>query len=276
MRRYRVGLCGWSIALALCAAAATGEDGATTMNETATVFISKSIEVNGTVCPYAVFVPPGYTPEKAWPLIVFLHGSGERGDDGLHQTEVGIGPALRDRPEQFPAIVLLPQCPRDLFWNVVLEHIEAAMARAMEDYNIDPDRVYLTGISMGGYGTWLWGATKTDTFAALMPICGGGHVLDISLISKKPIGRRFGSFESRVKKLATIPIWTFHGADDDTVPPRCSRQMVEAVNAAGGDVRYTEFEDTGHNSWDKAYAHEEAIRWLFDQRRSAREAGAKN
>lgn len=266
--------CGVSVAMG--AISAMGEEAVSTMSSTTIEFISMPIEKNGTVCPCAVYVPPDYTPDKAWPLIVFLHGSGERGDDGVLQTEVGIGPALRQHPERYPAVVLLPQCPRDLFWNVVLEHIEAAMTQAMEQYNIDRDRIYLTGISMGGYGTWLWGAMKTDTFAALMPVCGGGHVLDISLISKKAIGKCFGTFEDRVEKLATIPIWAFHGADDDTVPPRCSREMVELVKAAGGNVHYTEFEGTGHNSWDQAYAHEEALQWLFEQRKSAREMSTKD
>ncbi|MBP8130630.1 MAG: prolyl oligopeptidase family serine peptidase [Candidatus Hydrogenedentes bacterium] len=276
MQRVTIIVYGCAACAALSAAPATQEDAVSAMSNTAVSFTSMPIEKRGTVCPVAVWLPPDYTADQAWPLVVFLHGSGERGDDGLLQTTVGIGPALQQHPERFPAVVLLPQCPRDLFWSEVLEHIEAAMEQAKERYNIDRDRVYLTGISMGGYGTWLWGAMKTDSFAALMPICGGGHVMDISLISKRAIGKYFGTFEDRIERLATVPIWAFHGADDDTVPPRCSREMVERVKAAGGDVHYTEFEGTGHNSWDQAYAHEEALQWLFSQRKSGRETGVKD
>jgi predicted peptidase len=115
-------------------------------------------------------------------------------------------------------------------------------------YTIDPKRIYLTGLSMGGFGTWGFAPSHIDTFAALMPICGGGSKKDAPALAK-------------------LPIWAFHGGDDETVPAEKSREMVEAVKAAGGKVKYTEYPGVGHNSWDAAYGDPEAIEWLLKQRK---------
>lgn len=211
-----------------------------------TGFINKTMEVRDEERAYAVYVPRNYDPSKPWPLIVFLHGAGERGDDGLLQTEVGLPSAIRRNAERFPAVVVMPQCPEGVWWDKAIEDIERAYALTCEEYNIDPDRIYLTGLSMGGYATWQYGARRIDRWAALIPICGGGNVEDAPV-------------------LASVPIWAFHGADDETVKPEESRKMVEAVKQAGGDIQYTEFEDTGHNSWDQAYRNKKVIRWLFKQ-----------
>lgn len=230
-----------------------------------TGFLNKCIEVEGEPFRYVVYVPYEYDESKAWPMIVFLHGAGERGSDGLIQTEVGIGTALRRYPGRYPAIVLMPQCPGGAFFDQIVPAMEAAIEKTREEYRIDDKRIYLTGLSMGGYGTWLWGALRTDLFAALMPICGGGDIEEILRLADRNAGYDFGTLEDCVQALAKIPIWAFHGADDEAVPPEKSRQMVELVRAAGGDAQYTEFPETGHNSWDKAYAHRKAIQWLFSQ-----------
>lgn len=231
-----------------------------------TGFLNKSLDNGALMKRYVVYVPYGYTPEKAWPMIMFLHGAGERGRDGLLQTEVGLGAAIRRHADRWPAIVVMPQCPENMFYDALFDDIERAMNRTFEEYNIDRKRVYLTGLSMGGYGTWIWGALKTDTFAALMPICGGGEIMDIKMKIGASGGKEtYGTLDERVKKLAQVPIWAFHGADDDVVSPERSRKMVKLVKAAGGDVQYTEFPKTGHNSWDQAYNLEKAIDWLFAQ-----------
>lgn len=235
--------------------------------ELATGFINKYLLFEGTPHRYVVYVPYTYTPSKAWPLIVFLHGAGERGSDGLLQTEVGIGTAIRRFPDRFPAIVLFPQCPNDEFWDVMFAPIEHMMACTRDEYAIDPSRIYLTGLSMGAYGAWLWASMRPDTFAALMPICGGGNVEEIAARLGRSLAGDYGAPEERIRRLATLPTWVFHGADDPTVPVERSREMVAALKAAGGNVQYTEFPNTGHNSWDPAYTHKEAIRWLFKQRR---------
>lgn len=232
-----------------------------------TGFLKKTIRVNDTEARYVVYVPADYTPDKAWPLIVFLHGAGERGDDGEVHAKVGIGPAIEQHPERFPAIVLMPQCPDDTVWNTTHDVLDAQMGWARATYNIDAHRIYLTGLSMGGYGTWLWGAIKTDTIAALIPICGGGDPYDIQRLLKVGGGNPYGSMASRLRALATVPIWAFHGGADGVVPPERSRSMVEAIKARGGNIQYTEYEGVGHNSWDATYGNPEAIAWLFNQRK---------
>lgn len=232
-----------------------------------TGFLDKTVTVEGKAARYALYVPDDYDPEKSWPLIVFLHGAGERGDDNLLQTEVGIASAIRLHRDWFPALVLMPQCPEKVFWDAAIPTIEAALAQTREDYNVNDKAITLTGLSLGGYATWIWGSTKTDTFAALMPVCGGGNLLDLKTILPIVDDKAFGSIDDRVRNLSKVPIWAFHGADDDVVPPARSRDMVERVKKAGGDVRYKEFEETGHNSWDQAYGYKRAIAWLLKQRK---------
>ncbi|MFM2124622.1 MAG: hypothetical protein RL328_1073, partial [Acidobacteriota bacterium] len=152
-----------------------------------TGFINKTTTVEGATRRHVVYVPHDYDPAKAWPLILFLHGAGERGDDGLLQTEVGLPAAIRKHPERFPAIVVIPQCPADQFWDRILPELDAVMADAQASYTIDPKRVYLTGLSMGGYGCWTWGADNVERFAAILPVCGGGVPEDMNRICKEPI-----------------------------------------------------------------------------------------
>lgn len=211
-------------------------------------FITKQLALRGSKRRYAVYVPENYNDNVPWPVILFLHGRGERGDDGAKQTEVGIGTAIRRWPERFPALVVFPQCPKDRFWDRAGEDIDAAFNMTLEEYRTDPTRYYLTGISMGGFGTWGYGARHADRFAALLPVCGGWDVED-------------------AQRLASLPIWAFHGADDATVPAQASQRMVAAVEDAGGDVRYTEYPGVGHQSWDRTYSDPEVIAWLFAQSR---------
>ncbi len=213
-----------------------------------TGFINKTMSVGAKTRRYVVYVPHEYDATKAWPLIVFLHGAGERGDDGLMPTEVGLGSAIRRHVERFPCVVVMPQCPDGMYWDKAFRDIDEAIARTEIEYAIDPARVYLTGISMGGYATWIYGAAQADRFAALLPICGGGKIED-------------------APALATLPIWAFHGDKDETVLPEESRKMVHAVKKAGGKAWYTEYHDIGHNSWDKAYNDPKAIKWLLKQRK---------
>ncbi|MCL4691750.1 MAG: dienelactone hydrolase family protein [Candidatus Hydrogenedentes bacterium] len=211
-------------------------------------FITKTMDVGGVSRAYVVYVPEDYTPAKEWPLVVFLHGMGERGSDGLIQSEVGIGTAIRRHEDWFPCIVVMPQCPKDKIWTSAFDHIDAAIQYAKADYRIDESQILLTGLSMGGFGTWAYGALHADTLAALMPVCGGGQ-------------------EEDAPALAKVPIWAFHGAVDSVVSADESRSMVEAVKAAGGEVRYTEYPEVDHNSWDRAYGDADAIAWLLAQQK---------
>ena len=232
----------------------------------ATGFLNEAVTVDGTEHRYVLYVPRDYAADRAWPLVVFLHGAGERGADGLKQSDVGIGRAIRLNPERFPCLVLMPQCPEEHFWDSMIPAIEAMMEKAKAAYTVDVKRVTLTGLSMGGYGAWIWGPVKKDVFAAFMPICGGGSFADIRRFCPKAGEDVFPSMEERGKLLADRPVWAFHGKDDDVVPPFRTRQMVRAVEKAGGKPRLTEYPGTGHNSWDQAYGDPEAVAWLLAQK----------
>jgi predicted peptidase len=222
-------------------------------------FLLKSIEIDGQSVVYSVYVPPEYTHERPWPVILFLHGAGERGADGLLPTEVGIASAIRRHRDWFPAIVVIPQCAaEDVWWS------EGMMSRALRcveavsrEYHLDPQRLYLTGLSLGGAGTWHLGARAARHFAALVPICG---FIDLGPSS---------GVEPRIaRELRDTPVWVFHGGQDDRVPVIKSREMVAALRAAGGNVQYTEYPNGGHNVWDQAYADPTLWRWLFAQRKT--------
>ena len=224
-------------------------------------FIIKHVEVNGRTQPYTLYVPPEYDPAVPWPMIVFLHGNGERGSDGWRHTDIGIGSAIRFYPEQFPCLVLMPQIPFGMVWGDretrILGHSEdgtvfsdAAIEAVIQDYNVDVNRVSLTGLSMGGYGVWFYGAARNDFWSAVVPIAGGGRLSDAD-------------------ELAEVPVWAFHNRYDRTVEVDETRRMVAAVRAAGGDVLYTEFEARGHNAWDPAYANPAVINWMLSQTRDA-------
>ncbi|MBI2501771.1 MAG: prolyl oligopeptidase family serine peptidase [Candidatus Latescibacteria bacterium] len=200
---------------------------------------------------YLLFVPKGYGQDskKKWPLVLFLHGAGERGDS-LDLVKVhGIPKIVEEQPD-FPAIAISPQCPQDGWWGaeLQLDALEGLLDQVIRKYRVDPDRVYLTGLSMGGYGTWALALRQPKRFAALVPICGGGD-------------------STRASLLKDVPVWIFHGAKDDTVPPEESQKMYEALKVCGGNVRFTLYPEADHLSWVPAYADPALYDWLFQQRR---------
>jgi predicted peptidase len=203
---------------------------------------------------YVVFVPLDYKGDRPYPLILFLHGLGECGTDGK-QVNVGLGPAIVKREKTFPFITLFPQAvkpTREIFNTWLPDQPDGKRALAMLDivqkqYNVDPRRVYLTGLSMGGFGTWGLAAAYPERWAALAPVCGGGD-------------------PRQIEKVKHIPCWCFHGDKDDAVPVKYSRQMIEALKAAGAQPNYDEYKDVGHNSWDRAYDTPELYEWLLKQR----------
>ena len=203
---------------------------------------------------YAVYLPPGHSAGRPWPAALFLHGIGERGEDGVGPTRVGIGPALLVRPEIAPLVVVLPQCHPALDWRdpAMEQGALAALDETIAEHGIDTTRVYLTGISMGGIGAWRIGASHPERFAAVVPICG------------------IGDPTTQVKPLQGTPVWCFHGSNDAVIPAECSRDMVEALRRAGGEVRYSEYEGVGHDSWTQAYGEPELYRWLLERRKPAR------
>lgn len=188
------------------------------------------------------------------PLIIYLHGSSRRGTDPSLVKANGIPPLL-DEDEDFDFIVASPQALNNFPWQISWrpDDLILLLDHLLENYEIDPDRVYLTGLSMGGYGTWACSADYPERFAAAIPICGGGD---------PAWGEAFGD----------LPIWAFHGDEDRVVPAERSVEMVEAVKAAGGNAKLTLYPGVGHDSYTRTYANPETFRWLLEQKRSARPA----
>jgi predicted peptidase len=206
--------------------------------------------------PYAVYLPPGYSEAKAWPVILFLHGFGERGDDGVSQTR-GICAFLRRNADRFPCLVVMPQMPRAYVrWSGVMNDMALkALDEVVRKYHGDRQRLYLTGCSMGGGGCWRMAALHPDRFAAVTPLC--GHT----------------DPAAQAPALRSLPIWAFHGAADPLVPVRYSRAMVNAIRAEGNTrIRYTEYPGVHHNCWDRTYSDPKVIAWLLAQRRSSVDA----
>jgi len=235
-----------------------------------TGFLNRAVTVDRVAYRYQVYVPKEWSSDTKWPVILFLHGAGERGDDGLVQTEVGIGTALRRFSMRFPAIVVMPQCRKTRWWTEgdMQAQALAALAQSMTEFNGDKDRVYLTGISMGGYGTWKMASDNPTRFAAIAPVCGGIRPPAIANVpaGSAPPADAPDPYLDTAKRLATVPVWIFHGGDDKIVPVAESRKMNEALKSVNGNVKYTEYDGVTHNSWDKAYAEAELMTWLLSQK----------
>jgi predicted peptidase len=196
---------------------------------------------------YLLYLPAGYDDEKkVWPLLVFLHGSGERGDD-LEKVKVHGPPKLIAEGKPLPFIVVSPQAPRRR-WDPAT--LNALLDDLVAKHRVDKNRIYLTGLSMGGAGTWTLAGAYPERFAAIVPICGGGDPAD-------------------APKLKDIPVWVFHGAKDEAVPVSRSEEMVKALREAGATtVEFTVYPDAEHDSWTDTYANPKLYEWLLQQRRT--------
>src|ERR1041385_2769539 len=204
---------------------------------------------------YLLFLPEGYSSEsdKKWPLMLFLHGAGERGSD-VSKVKVHGPPKIVEEKKDFPFIVVSPQCPADSWWRPY--ELIGLLDEIQKNYHVDPDRVYLTGLSMGGFGTWDLVSQYPQRFAAIAPICGGGN-------------------PAMVRRIKDIPVWVFHGDSDHTVPVARSDEMVEALKKVGADVKYTRYEGVDHDSWTRTYANEELYQWMLSHKRGEKKtAGA--
>ena len=234
-----------------------------------TGFLDRSIALGGRSYHYQVYVPADYATKPSWPAILFLHGAGERGDDGLLQTNVGLAPAIRQNPSRYPAIVVFPQVPRDSQWvGMPGDMAVAALQQTIREFHVDPRRVYLTGLSMGGHGTWYVAYQHPELFAAVVPICGWVREFPQFRGSVPAVpGDSAAVMPNLVQRLGKTPIWIFHGEVDQVVNVSGSREPAAALKAAGADVHYTELLGLNHNSWDAAYASDEFVHWLFAQRR---------
>jgi len=194
---------------------------------------------------YWMFAPAALNKQEKWPLMLFLHGAGERGDD-LDAVKVWGPPKRVAEHTDFPFLLVSPQCPANERWDVEL--LAAWVEKLSERLPIDPDRRYITGLSMGGYGTWGLLGSHAELFAAAVPICGGGD-------------------PESAKNMVGVPIWAFHGDKDTSVCLLYSEQMVEAVKQAGGSAKLTIYPGVGHNSWSETYANPAVYEWLLSHKK---------
>lgn len=216
---------------------------------------------SGTEMPYRLFIPDDYDPSISYPIIMYLHGGAGAGNDNLKQISGGNTNGTHvwitsENQKNYPCFVIAPQLLGFNRWNdpdsirlSLYAQLSVDLLEALKkEFNIDQGRVYLTGQSRGGYGTWDVITKRPDLFAAAVPLCGGGN-------------------PRAVEAIRNLPVWAFHGALDTTVPVENSRKMVDALRSIGGNIKYTEYPDVEHSVWHKAYFEPELITWLFAQKR---------
>ena len=206
--------------------------------------IRKSVTLN-----YLLYLPSGYGQDTSmrWPLILFLHGAGERGSD-LEKVKAYGPPRLVSEGQELPFIIVSPQAPERTTWDP--DALNALLDEIVGHYAVDEGRIYLTGVSMGGAGAWRLASAYPERFAAIAPICGVGD-------------------PSTARRLATIPTWVFHGAKDDLVPLQASQEMVDALREVGNAAKFTIYPDAGHDSWTPTYNNPALFDWFLNQKRQA-------
>jgi predicted peptidase len=243
-----------------------------TFSQDVSLYRKSEFNYGNNMLPYRILFPQNYDSTKKYPLVLFLHGAGERGSDNEKQLTHGAKLFLDSlNRKKFPGIVLFPQCPENEFWAAVkmdrskqpyqfefdyaapanwpLAAANALVQKLVADGAVDEKRVYITGLSMGGMGTFESVYRYPKLYAAALPICGGGNT---------------NLYDARVKK---VPFWVFHGAADAVVDVKLSQQMVQRLQQLKMHVKYSEYPGVNHNSWDNAFAEPDYLKWMFQQRK---------
>ena len=224
-----------------------------------TGFLNKDITVAGKTYRYVVYVPHDYDASKPSPAIVFLHGAGECGTDGLKHVGQGIGTAIMHDASAWPFVVVMPQKPEvGKQWEDYDAAVMEMLKATEHEYTVDTNRVYLTGLSQGGHGTWTLGAKHADIWAAIAPICGYGNSGHDGKVEVP---------DGLVDRVKALPIWAFHGDADSAVSVEHTKKIIASLQAASADAKATIYPGVNHNSWDKAYREEHLGEWFLQHAR---------
>ena len=244
-----------------------------------TGFLNRKVELHGASYRFQVYLPQEWRREdhRQWPVILFLHGRGERGSEGMWQTQIGLPQAVRDHPERWPFVIVMPQCPLANYWTdpEMQAMAMAALDQETEEFHLDTERSYLTGLSMGGYGAWELARLHPRRWAAVA-IAAGGVFWSYAPERWQEAATLPAEYARAVGRL---PLWLFHGAEDTMVAPRQSEMLFEAVKAAGGNVRLWIYQGLKHDCWTRAYNEPELPRWLLSHKnegsQNGRQGGAR-
>ena len=235
-----------SLALGICTLGSVIAMGGEKPGEQCEATLCRKVEAR---LNYLLYLPKDYEQQESWPLLMFLHGVGERGNN-LELVKKHGPPKLIAAGKEFPFIVISPQCPDTQWWEPV--SLTALLDEVTEKYKVDADRVYVTGLSMGGFGTWRLAAYTPERLAAIVPICGGGE--------------KFWT-----KSFPRLPVWAFHGDQDGAVPLNRSQIMVDELRVNGGSPKLTIYPGVGHDSWTQTYENPEVYEWLLKHKRGKQE-----
>jgi pimeloyl-ACP methyl ester carboxylesterase len=231
-----------------------------------TGFLNRRIELHGVTYRFQVYLPEEWRRDdhKLWPIILALHGRGERGSEGMWQTQIGLPQEVRDHPDRWPFVIVMPQCPLESLWTDpdMVAMALAALDRETEEFHGDLERTYLTGLSLGGYGAWELARLYPHRWAAIA-ICSSGVFWSYAPERWQEVATLPAEY---ARALGRTPVWLFHGVDDPVVPPRQSELMFEAFKAAGGHVRLWLYQGIKHDCWTRAYNEPELPRWLLAHR----------
>jgi predicted esterase len=231
-----------------------------------TGFLNRKVESHGTIYRFQVYLPEDWKRDdgRQWPIILFLHGRGERGSEGMWQTQIGLPEAVRNHPDRWPFVIVMPQCPQDAHWTdpAMLDLAMTALDQESAEFHGDPAKTYLTGLSMGGYGAWELARLHPHRWTAIVMASSGvfwsydpERWQEASVLPAEYAGA-----------LGHTPVWLFHGSLDPVVAPRQSELMFDAFKAAGGNIRLWIYQGLKHDSWTRAYDEPDLPRWLLEHR----------
>lgn len=252
-----------ALAISLMLAATAGaQNGAT--GPVATGYLSRTLKADGHEYKYVVYVPREYgtKPETKWPIILFMHGSGECGEDGWKQVVQGIGSAMLWDSAKWPFVVIFPQKPDvNKQWEDYDAPVMAMLAATEKEFSIDARRRYLTGLSQGGHGTWMFAENHPETWAAIAPICA-------YVTRKYDSAEPDASYAKLAQKIKGIPTWAFHGDADKSVPVGATKLILSELEKAHAPAKATYYPGVGHDSWTKAYRDENLGAWFLSHKRA--------